>query len=215
MSLKTKIFDIASLFLVAGCVDQAKRTDAAYPIEKPDRIIVARYGDGLPIKIFLPSKTTGKYPVLFFNHGRPFRNDVGEGTYNVNINDPLVFRMNSAGIAVAFPIRTGYFSAPGFDGERIACNDPTGGQFRSALSSGRDDIVAAIEMIRKIPELDADNVFIGGQSAGGFLTLASLDAYPANVRAAVSFNGGRCGKRGPFFNGIKFASELISGASAR
>lgn len=204
---------LAATLVLSACVDPIQKVNDAYPLETSDRKIITRYGDGLPLVVHLPEAGGQPHPVMIINHGRPFRSDVGEGIYKTSRQDPLVFRLNKAGIAAAYPIRSGYFSAPGGDGERIACNSPTGGQFSRALASGRDDILGAISALRAIERLDSDNVFVAGQSAGGFLALAAMDGYPESVRGVISFNGGRCGNRGPLFNGISYAADLIAGAA--
>lgn len=199
--------------LLTGCMTAEERTAQSYPIGQDGQTITARYGDNLPITIHLPKDAAGSVPVLIMNHGRPFRN-VNGGTYTLDQYHPLVFRMNAADIAVAVPVRRGYFSAPGSNGERISCNDPVSGQFSRALQSGQKDILAAIQFVGTLPQIDGERIFVGGTSAGGYLTLGSLDAFPPSVKAAFSFNGGRCGKRGPLFNGIEFAEPLIASAAA-
>lgn len=196
-----------------GCVSAEQQLATSYAVGQNGQTVTARYGSNLPITIHLPRNATGPVPVLIMNHGRPFGN-VSSGTYTLKTQHPLVFRMNAAGIAVAVPVRAGYFSAPGSNGERISCNDPVSGQFKRALNSGKSDILSAIDYLKTRPDIDGDRIYVGGTSAGGFLTLGSLDAFPPNVKAAIAFNGGRCGKRGPLFNGIEFAEPLIAKAAA-
>jgi len=202
----------AALFLAAAC-QTTTNIDDVYPLIDEPEILASRYSENQPITIYFPQNIATAVPVVVFNHGRPFR-DVGTGTYRLSKSHPLVARLNGAGIAVAVPIRKGYFSSPGWDGERMPCNDPSASDFSRAATAARRDVVAATDYVRSLPRIDKSRVFVAGRSAGGFAIGVSLGELEGKIAGALFFNAGRCGKRGDLFNGIQYAEKLFSRAAS-
>lgn len=204
----------SALFLslvLTGCV----ATTSGYKPGLTDGVLTARYGADLPITIYYPSGSKAStHPVVVFNHGRSFKN-WRYGQFTLTREHALVTAMNTAGYAVAVPVRSGYHSAGGYDDERISCNAPFKGEFQDAAKAAGRDISQAIQMVSNLENIDSNRVAVMGYSAGGFGTLASMSAFPAGVRAVVSIHGGRCGKRGPMTNGIEYAAEIIHGNAAQ
>lgn len=214
MRRRLTVYAAVSFLTVALTANQGCAERNKYPLGLDGRVLTVEYDGHLPMTIYLPDEARRPSPVVVFNHGRPFRN-IRWRTYKLSERHPFVDNLTRQGFAVAVPIRAGYHSAPGRDGEKIACNAPPRGHFQRALTSGKGNILAAIERLKGLPQIDTSRVFVAGTSGGGFLTLGSLDAYPDNVRGVISFNGGRCGRRGTYFRGLEYAAELISTAAAR
>lgn len=203
------ILSFCILLFLTACQTPSEK----YPVGRDRDVLTVHYGDDLPMTIYLPGSAYLPAPVVVFNHGRKFR-DVSSGVYWLSRYHPFVAGMVDEGFAVAVPVRSGHYSAPGLVGERIACDSPSFSHFKWALQSGRKDVLKALDRLQQLPEIDASIIYVAGVSAGGFITLGSLDAYPDSVKAVVSFNGGRCGKRGDLFNGISYAEKLIAAAAS-
>ena len=110
-------------------------------------------------------------------------------------------------------MRSGYYSAPGWDGERIPCDNPSGSDVRRAIVSARKDVLAAIDKVISLPIVNADEIFVAGFSAGGFASVGSMSYYPPNVKGVLSFGGSRCGKRGKIPPAAKYVADIFSKAA--
>jgi dienelactone hydrolase len=179
-----------------------------------------RYAGEQPMYVFMPERApaTGA-PILIFNHGRPFR-DPPDGPFSPTSSDgsgewALANELVQAGIAVALPVRTGYFSTGGPDGERVPCNDPRRDDFERARKAAAADIRAAVEAVKSLPSIDRTRIFVGGVSAGGFASIVSIPALGDDVRGVLSVNGGRCGNRGPSIGGLVHQRELYKDIGAQ
>lgn len=188
-----------------GCV----ATTSGYAPGLTDGVLTARYGTDLPITVYYPKNSTASaHPVVIFNHGRSFRN-WQSGQLTFSRESKTVSILNGAGYAVAVPVRSGYHSAGGQDGERITCNHPFKSEFQDAASSAGRDINAAIQMVGGLDKIDSNRMAVLGYSAGGYAVLANMNSFPSAVRAVISLHGGRCGKRGPMTNGIEYGAEFV------
>lgn len=210
----------ASVLLIIASASQAESPqeeklllDKAYPIRSDENVIIARYRENQPITIYLPDTGPGKVPVVIFNHGRPFF-AVNSGIYRLWPSHELVANLNAAGIAVALPVRTGYFSTPGPTLEGGPCDNLKMSDFERVAVASESDVVAAVNYVRTLPMIDADRIYVGGSSTGGFATAVSLDKLEGKIAGAFTFNAGRCGERGEFFNGIELAESLFKDAAA-
>ena len=110
-------------------------------------------------------------------------------------------------------MRSGYHSAPGWDGERIPCDNPSGSDVRRAIVSARKDVLAAIDKVISLPRVNTGEVFVAGTSAGGFASVGSMSYYPPNVKGVLSFGGSRCGKRGKISPAAKHVANIFSKAA--
>ena len=175
--------------------------------------VMMRYGNGLPMTVYFPERGSGPFPVVVFNHGRPFGN-IQRADYALSRHFPLVDRLTARGIAVALPVRSGYAPSTGPDRERIGCNDPFAFEFKSAIASARADISASVAKVKTLPNVDPERVFVGGTSAGGFASGGSMATLQGKAKGIFVLNGGRCGKRGFLFNGHRYAADIFSKAAA-
>ncbi len=196
---------IALCMVLIGCV----ATTSGYAPGFKDGVLTARYGADLPITVYYPKNSTAStHPVVIFNHRRSFRNwQSGQLTFSRDSKTASI--LNGAGYAVAVPVRSGYHSAGGQDGERISCSQSFKGEFEDAAKSAGRDINAAIQMVGSLDKIDGNRIAVMGYSAGGYATLANMNSFPSGVRAVISLHGGRCGKRGPMTNGIEYATEFV------
>lgn len=210
----------ASLLLVAASAPQTRTAqdakllvDKAYPLQNDGNIIIARYKENQPITIYLPKTASTKVPVVFIHHGNAL--DSTSGLYRLWPSHELVANMNAAGIAVAVPVRKGYFSTPGpyLEGA-VRCINPEMSGFRLAATAAEGDVVSAVDYVRTLPVIDTAQIYVGGHSAGGFAVGGALDGLEGKIAGAFLFNGGRCGLRGDLFPGIKFAETLFKEAAA-
>ena len=197
----------------------AAKTEMAYPDKKGDRIVrpvsgfSTRYGNDLPMTIYLPKRGSGPFPVVVYNHGRPFKS-IQSADYKLSRRFPLVKRLTAAGFAVALPVRSGYAPSSGHDRERISCNHPARSQFTSAIKAARADITAAVSRVKELREIDPERVFVGGTSAGGFAAGDAMASLEGKAKGIFVLNGGRCGKRGPLFRGHRFAVDIFRKAAS-
>ena len=176
--------------------------------------LTTRYGDGLPMTVYFPERGSGPFPVVVYNHGRPF-GPIQDADYTLSRHFPLVSRLTGEEIAVAVPVRSGYAPSTGPDRERIGCNDPFAFEFRSAIESARADIAAAVTKVKTLPNIDPERVFVGGTSAGGFASGGSMATLEGKAKGIFVLNGGRCGKRGLLFNGHRYAADIFGKAASK
>ena len=122
--------------------------------------LTTRYGNDLPMAVYFPERGKGPFPVVVYNHGRPFGHDgtTPAAKFALSRHFPLVSRLTGEGIAVALPVRSGYSPGTGEDGELIRCNDPGVYEFRYAISWARADIADAVAKVKTLPNVDADRV---------------------------------------------------------
>lgn len=188
--------------------------DEKYPVGRVGDVVTARYGSGLPITIYLPPNASQKVPIIVYHHGRGFQG-WQDSVERLHPNSLAVTEFTEAGIAVAVPVRSGYHSAGGSDGERIPCNNPSRADFQNASTAARRDVIASIDFVRSMPEVDPSRVVLTGFSAGGFAAVAALAEVDQKVAGTVILGGGgRCGKRPPLLGGFKFAEEIVREKSA-
>lgn len=133
--------------------------------------------DGLqiPVHLFIPNgtSTTTKRPVIFWIHGGP------EQHIDPEYINKIQFLANQGYIVVAPNVR----GSTGF-GKCYALldnNDWGGGHVR--------DIVEVATFVSALDFVDGDNLFILGESFGGFSVLSLITQYPKVFRAAISISG--------------------------
>lgn len=211
-----RFYALSTLILaLAACQTTGSSTvDEKYPVGRVGDVVTARYGNGLPITIYLPQDTSKMVPIVVYHHGRGFQG-WQVSVEKLHPNSIAVTEFTDAGIAVAVPVRSGYHSAGGNDGERIPCNNPSRADFQNASTSARRDVVASIDFVRSMPEVDQSRVVLTGFSAGGFAAVAALAEIDQKVAGTVVLGGGgRCGKRPPLLGGFQYAEEIVREKSA-
>ncbi len=132
----------------------------------------------------------GPFPVIILSHGSPSRASkrVLLGRYRLL---EQIKTLVGQGYAVLAPMRRGYGTSPGEYAESFGyCEDPK--YDRTGTESARD-LHAALAFVRTRASLNAKNIVLMGQSAGGFASLAAASMQPNGVVAAINFSGGRGG----------------------
>jgi dipeptidyl aminopeptidase/acylaminoacyl peptidase len=130
--------------------------------------------DGLeiPAYLFLPNQPAPeKGPALVWLHG-------GLGTLYENRFDPQVQYFVDQGFVVLVP---NYRSSGGFN-QDLARIDASG---RKEL----EDVVAAVEYLRRMPSVDTSHIGVIGFSFGGLITLHAITHTPELFAAAVDLFG--------------------------
>jgi dienelactone hydrolase len=95
---------------------------------------------------------------------------------------------------VAFVVvRKGYGRSGGErDGSKGGCRARSG-SFEEAGEASAEDLKAVIRFAQKLPEVEGDTVVSAGVSTGGFAQAALVADPPKELKAAISFAGGRGG----------------------
>jgi len=138
---------------------------------------VAKSEDGTEIEAYLtlPSTDPGEpAPLVVMPHGGPI--DIRDSREY----DPLVQYLASWGFAVLQP---NYRGSSGYGLKFIEAG-------KKEWARGiEDDIDAAVDHARALPEIDADRICIVGASYGGFSAIASVVRHKNRYRCAISWNG--------------------------
>ena len=123
----------------------------------------------------------GPFPAVVVNHGSGLEQDSKPGVARV---------LTDAGYLVFVPFRRGYAGSSG--PSRIdAVPAPVGapghdGQVCARLLAESDDVLAALDAVRAMPEADPERVAVMGSSYGGINSLLAA-ARDGRVRACISF----------------------------
>jgi dienelactone hydrolase len=193
---------------------EAVRKEMSAAIDAFDRVVMARDDaalangmrqvalDGLPIvprEIRFPSggrelagylylpPGPGPFPCMIRNHG----SGIQQGSLDVSRPEGAALLM-SWGIASFLPHRHGYGNSPG-----PAWRDEVSAEFgtpeydaqlAARLDAESDDVLAALDAIAALPEIDADHIGVMGSSFGGTNTLFAA-AKTGRFRCAIDFAG--------------------------
>lgn len=137
--------------------------DAGFEFEK-----LKYMSDGLKVVAYLykPKKPDGKkYPTIIFNRGSAIRGDIAPELL------PFFHRLASEGFVILAPL---YRQSDGGEGR-----DEIGGQ-------DVNDLMNTLPLAKSLDFIDASNLFMYGESRGGFMTyLAVKNDFP--VKAAAVF----------------------------
>ena len=158
--------------------------------------------NGKPVRleavIFRPSGA-GPFPLAVINHG-----STGRGTnphlftqtwFSIDLADFL----NDLGWIVAFPQRRGRGKSDGLYDEGFAEDRRFGytGDVDVTLRGadrGLSDIDAAINVLRRRPDVAPTPILLGGVSRGGVLSIAYAGMHPEQVAGVINFVGGWLGE---------------------
>lgn len=166
-------------------------------------------GRSLLVNLVRPAGN-GPFPLAIVNHGSPAlaskRPDMAIPTYR-RISDLLLQR----GFAVALPLRRGYGAVGGEWNESYgSCARP---DYAKAGNETARDIRAVIDSLIQRDFIQKRNVFVIGQSAGGWGTLALASQNPKDVKGYIIFAGGRGGHRNNLPNQNCAPDALVRAAS--
>jgi carboxymethylenebutenolidase len=129
----------------------------------------------------------GPFPCMVLNHGS------GLERGSANLCSPgLATTLMSWGLAVFTPHRRGYGNSPGPAWrEEVPAEfgtDEYDVQLVARLDRESDDVVAALDFLQGLPEIDGDHIGVIGNSFGGINTLLAASKSD-RFRCAVEFAG--------------------------
>jgi dipeptidyl aminopeptidase/acylaminoacyl peptidase len=140
------------------------KADAAYSYE---RLLYRSNGAIVSGFLYSPKSQTRKLPAIVFSRGSLIVNN------QAPVLLTMIRRLAREGFVVFAPMFRGSDGTKG--------QDELGG-------ADLDDLKNAIEVVRSMPAVDADNVFLYGESRGGMMTYFALrENWP--VRAAAVWGG--------------------------
>ncbi len=134
----------------------------------------------------------GRHPLAVLTHGT---SDKEEDRMHVTPWSQLGQAMWFArrGYVAIVVVRKGYGRSGGErDGSHGGCGSRSG-SFQEAGEASAEDLKAIMKFARTLPEVDADTVISAGVSTGGFAQAALVADPPKELKAAISFAGGRGG----------------------
>ena len=134
----------------------------------------------------------GRHPLAVLTHGT---SDKEEDRMHVTpwsqLGEALWFARR--GYVAIVVVRKGYGRSGGErDGSHGGCGSRNG-SFREAGEASAEDLKAVMKFARTLPEVDGDTVVSAGVSTGGFAQAALSADPPKELKAAISFAGGRGG----------------------
>lgn len=136
--------------------------------------------------LFLPPGE-GPFPLMITNHG----SSIHQGTTDL-CRPGVAALLMSWGVASFLPHRRGYGNSPGTPWrEEIAAEFGTAlydERLAARLDGESDDVIAALDHVSDLPEVDADHIGVMGSSFGGTVTLFAAAKSP-RFRCAVEFAG--------------------------
>ena len=146
----------------------------------------------------------GPFAVVILSHGSPSRGADRDllGRYRLTAQ---IGAMVNQGWAVLVPMRRGYGASPGEYAESFGyCQEP---RYEKTGAESAQDLRAAVAFVRSRKSLDAKQIVLMGQSAGGFASMATASLQLPGVITVVNFSGGRGGNG---FDGIPCRPDLMA-----
>ena len=134
----------------------------------------------------------GRHPLAVLTHGTSDKEEDREHvTPWSQLNQARWFARR--GYLVFVVVRKGYGRSGGQrDGTHGGCHSRNG-SFEEAGEASAEDLKAVIKWAQKLPEVDGTTVVSAGVSTGGFAQAALVADPPKELKAAISFAGGRGG----------------------
>jgi dienelactone hydrolase len=144
--------------------------------------------DVLEVYMDLP----GRHPLAVLTHGTSTEPDVrAHVTPWGQYSQALWFA--ERGYVAMVVVRRGYGRSGGQqDSANGGCGSRSG-SFDQTGEASADDLRAAMDFARSLPEVDTDTIISAGVSTGGFAQVALSANPPKGLKAAISFAGGRGG----------------------
>ena len=152
--------------------------------------IPASNGRTLAATVLRP-EGNGPYGAVVLNHGvSASARERARESSDLLINAAAVFARR--GYVVVMPLRRGFGATGGEMAEDPgSCANP---DYRKAEQNAADDVMAAYDYARAMPNVDASRMILAGQSAGGMVSLFTAGTRtPQGLVAVLSFAGGRGG----------------------
>lgn len=134
-------------------------------------------------------EAAGRYPLMIWSHGAP-RDAADRVKTSAAGAAEAVISFAQRGWIVVSLIRRGYGKSEGgyVEGAGFTCRNP--GYMSEAKISG-GDILEALKILSKRPDVDPDVLVLAGISAGGFASLGAAAESPPGLAAVLNFAGGR------------------------
>lgn len=144
----------------------------------------------MTLTVFRPSQP-GPHPLALISHGRSPSKDERAKLPRQRQETAARYFVRK-GFVVLVPTRIGYGdSAARLDPENMgACQHPN---YRSALTPQINEIQAALDYGRKLPDVDPSRIVLMGVSVGGMGVVAAAAHNPPGVVTAINFAGGHGG----------------------
>jgi dienelactone hydrolase len=165
---------------------------AQHYVERQVRIPWAQAGpsglDGLLVYVDLP----GKHPLVVLTHGSA-RNVQDHALVSPWQQLPQALWFARRGWVALVVVRRGYGSSPGSpDSDHGGhCGMRVQADYESAGKYAAEDMRAAIDYARTLPQVDDTHIVAAGVSTGGFTTVALTANPPPGLVAGINFAGGR------------------------
>jgi dienelactone hydrolase len=133
---------------------------------------------------------SGPFPMMLMNHGAT-QSGLQRHYFPLLEFEAAALWFVRRGYAVAAPQRPGYGETVGplFD-DMGECESP---DFRGSGLAIAESALSAINYMVTLPFIHGDRIFVVGQSAGGFGSMALAAQNPRMVRGIINFSGGRGG----------------------
>jgi len=131
----------------------------------------------------------GRHPLMIWSHGAP-RDAADRAKTSSNWSAETVISFAQRGWSVVSLVRRGYGRSDGpyVEGAGSTCRNPD--YLRSAQISG-GDILEALKLLSKRPDVDPGVLVLAGVSAGGLASLGAAAEHPPGLAAVLNFAGGR------------------------
>jgi dienelactone hydrolase len=203
----TFLFGLLAFF--CGCWMPAAASDLPYLgprlIEEQVRIPVEGAGRTIAATIIRPDGP-GPYGAVILNHGVPGSEEERVATSAADFQSaaPIFARR---GYGVVMPLRRGFGATGGaFAEDTGPCSNP---HFVRGEQAASDDVMAAYEYARRLPQVDPSRMILAGQSAGGMVSMFTAGMRtPKGLLAVLSFAAGRGGN--PASAGLPCAVEPLA-----
>ncbi len=136
--------------------------------------------------MILPS-TPGTHPLVLMTHGSDYSKGKNQ-QLGPGMMQPGAVWFARRGWVVAIVMRRGYGASGGkMDKTHYGCDQRA---FAAMAEENAADLMAAYEVVKKLPQVNGDSVIATGNSAGGFAALAFGAHGPPALKAVINFSGG-------------------------
>ena len=188
MRIIKTVFGFLSAFCLAGMISPS--AVFADQITKEREMLSATIDDdtyALETQILRPSGP-GPFPLAVVTHGSP-RGSSGRRRMTTNTYVPQAMEFAQRGYLTAIVLRRGYGKSEGRWFEEYGeCDFP---YYDKAAATTAEDILGAIAVLKKRPDVDGTRILVVGKSAGGIGAVALAAKNPPGIVATINFAGGR------------------------